>query len=232
MIAGQIEWKQVAKLLALNLLLFGLVAFWIVQGYHQRSTQTEVSNIASKLEIGKQWARIDSSRHVGMTKITGIINRYNNEMPTDLRQQIAEEIYRMSQKYPNLNIDFILATITHESAKTWEPTVTSYVGAMGLMQIMPSTGAYLAVKEGVEWTSAEDILYDPILNIRLGCRYLHDLVQVYQHDGGLAAYNGGPKRAEMWIESNRNNNILFAETRDYVPAILKLYAEFQNLEVM
>jgi soluble lytic murein transglycosylase len=110
--------------------------------------------------------------------------------------------------------------------------VESRAGAMGLMQIMPTTGAYLALQEGMEWTTANQILHDPVVNIRLGCRYLSELVTMYKQDGGLAAYNGGPKRAEIWIASNRNQNTLVNETRNYVPAILKLYDQFRTEGVM
>ncbi len=171
---------------------------------------------------------INAERQTNIDKVLKIISRYNRNMSDSLKYAIANEIYLMSQKYPNLNVDFIAATITHESAQTWNPTVTSKVGAMGLMQVMPATGAFLAVEEGVKWTSAASVLYDPILNIRLGCRYLNELVGLYEKDGGLAAYNGGPKRAEMWIAGNRNNNILWKETRDYVPAVLKLYEQFRS----
>jgi len=138
----------------------------------------------------------------------------------------------MTRKYSNLDVDFICATITHESAKSWEPQIVSKAGALGLMQIMPTTGAFLAVQEGIEWTTSEQVLQDPILNIRLGCRYLSQLVTMYQQDGGLAAYNGGPKRAEIWLASNRDQNTLVAETRNYVPAILKLYDQFRTERVM
>jgi len=171
---------------------------------------------------------INSERQNSIDKVMKIISRYNRKMDDSLAYAIANEIYLMSQKYPNLNVDFIAATITHESAQTWSPTVTSKVGAMGLMQVMPATGAFLAVEEGIRWSSATSILYDPILNIRLGCRYLNELVGLYEKDGGLAAYNGGPRRAEMWIAANRNNKILWKETRDYVPAVLKLYEQFRS----
>jgi soluble lytic murein transglycosylase len=91
------------------------------------------------------------------------------------------------------------------------------------MQIMPATGRMLAEAEGLPWDSPEASLYDPILNIRLGCRYLSGLVQAYSVDGGLAAYNGGEWRAERWLKANRDYEVLALETRGYVPAILKIY---------
>jgi len=188
----------------------------------------QISYIQSSFAAQNNLQTIHAERKSSIDKVMQIISRYNNEMSDSLKFAIANEIYMMTQKYPNLNVNFISATITHESAKTWDPKVTSHVGAMGLMQVMPATGAFLAVDEGLKWTTAEDILYDPIYNIRLGCRYLNQLVGLYEKDGGLAAYNGGPKRAEMWIAGNRNNTILWEETRTYVPAVLKLYHKFRS----
>ncbi len=182
--------------------------------------------------LTRSLARINDERQASIEKTIKIISRYNRTMPDSLKRAIAEEIYLMTCKYPALNVDFICATITHESAKTWDPTVVSRVGAMGLMQVMPATGAFLAVEEGIPWTTPEEVLFDPILNIRLGCRYLSEMVSLYRHDGGLAAYNGGPKRAEMWIAGNRNDQILWEETRRYVPAVLELYDKFRQQNAM
>ena len=173
--------------------------------------------------------KIDNVRQKKIRKILSILNHYNNKMTDDLKYQISEEIYKMSVKYTNLDIDLICATITHESALTWNPRVVSQAGAMGLMQIMPTTGVFLCQYEGLLWTSAENILFNPIYNIRLGCRYLSSLIHAYEIDGGLAAYNGGEKRAAMWVKNNRQDEtILWEETRGYIPAVLKLYKRFQQ----
>lgn len=192
------------------------------------ATDAQIRSVATTFTIHNSLQAIHNERQATIFKIVQIIERYNKRMSDSLKHTIADEIYTMSLKYPNLNPDFIVATITHESAKTWDPKVTSNVGAMGLMQVMPATGAFLAVEEGVEWHSAESVLYDPILNIRLGCRYLNELVGLYEKDGGLAAYNGGPRRAEMWIAQNKDNRILWEETRHYIPAVLKLYDQFRS----
>jgi len=165
---------------------------------------------------------------LSLNKVRLIISRYNSSMPADQKEEIVRTVHQMSVKYAHLNIDLICATITHESARTWSPFATSRVGAMGLMQIMPATGAFLAAEEGLEWSSAENILYNPVHNIRLGCRYLNALVGMYEQEGGLAAYNGGARRVEMWLAANRNNKVLYAETRKYVPAVLKLYHQFSS----
>jgi soluble lytic murein transglycosylase len=151
-------------------------------------------------------------------------------MSEDIKDNVAFEIYQMSKKYDNLNIDLICATITHESALSWNPKVISRAGALGLMQIMPTTGAFLAESEGIEWTTSEEVLFDPIKNIQLGCKYLSNLVEMFDVEGGLAAYNGGARRAAKWLANNRDYKVLYKETRGYIPAIMKLYERFKELD--
>lgn len=226
------------KVVSIGLLLMALtvVAFTVMNTANGSSIEVNssrsVEEMLAAVQEQKVISEIEAERRASLGKILGIISRYNKTIEEDKKLAIANEIYRMTQKYPNLNVDFICATITHESAKTWDPKVVSKAGAMGLMQIMPATGSFLAVEEGISWSSAEEVLFDPIVNIRLGCRYLSALVAAYQKDGGLAAYNGGPKRAAMWLAGNRNNDILYAETRGYIPAVLKLYAEFLSADVL
>ncbi len=184
----------------------------------------EIARYVQEFESGLE---VDSARTAGLTKVIGIIDQYNDEMSRADKYAIANEIYKMSVKYENLDIDLICATITHESARTWRPDVISHAGAIGLMQIMPYTGAFLSKHEGIEWTSHE-VLYNPIYNIRMGCRYLSMLIELYHIDGGLAAYNGGERRAAMWLASGRNDEVLFEETRGYIPAVLKLYDAYKN----
>jgi len=186
------------------------------------------------LELGKSVQAIDAlaqfnnSYQNNEQKIVTIMNRYNKKMPAAMKQAIADEILEMSLKYPNLDVDLICATITHESARSWNPKVVSKAGAMGLMQIMPRTGKWLSKSEGVEWTSTEAVLFDPIYNIRLGTRYLSKLINTYDLEGGLAAYNGGWKRAKKWLANDKADGILWAETRSYIPHVLKLYDKYRS----
>ena len=171
---------------------------------------------------------VDSVRQYNIQKIMKIIGTYNTEMASADMYSIANEIYDLSLKYTNLDVDLICATITHESAGTWDPTVKSKAGAIGLMQIMPATGMYLAKYEGINWTDAENVLTNPIYNIRMGTRYLSSLVTYYGIDGGLAAYNGGERQAALWIKSNKADGILWAETQNYIPAIIKLWDKYRE----
>jgi soluble lytic murein transglycosylase len=190
--------------------------------------QEKIRDLERSLMELKAAMNIDSVRQYNIQKIMRIIDRYNKNMPSNTKYDIANEIYNLSLKYSNLDVDLLCATITHETAMTWDPMITSKAGAMGLMQIMPVTGIFLAAEEGITWTNAEDILYDPIYNLRLGARYLSTLIEMYGLEGGLAAYNGGERRAAMWLASNKAQGILHKETEEYVPSILKLYEDFRK----
>jgi hypothetical protein len=196
--------------------------------YTLDQSTAKMADLERTINTLKAAMNVDTMRQYQIQKVMALIERYNPAMPSGKKYEIADEIYKMSIKYPNLSVDLICATITHESALTWRPDVRSNAGAMGLMQIMPATGVFLAADEGIPWTSPQDMLYNPITNIRLGCRYLSTLISLYELDGGLAAYNGGEKRAAMWLASGRDNRVLWEETRGYIPAVLKLYEQFQD----
>lgn len=191
-------------------------------------TKQKMSDLERSLQDLRAAMSVDSVRQYNIQKIMSIIDMYNKEMSSVEKYEIANEIYTQSLKYTNLDIDLICATISHESAATWNPRVKSHAGAIGLMQIMPATGMYLAQYEDIPWTSAEEVLTNPIYNIRMGCRYLSILIGYYGIDGGLAAYNGGEKQAALWIKNNKADGILWAETRSYIPAIIKLYDKYRE----
>jgi hypothetical protein len=193
--------------------------------------EEKIAQLQKKLQNAKAIARVDSTRERQMCRIVSIIDRFNPEMNAELKFNLAAEIYTQSLKYRQLDVNLICATITHESGRTWNPEAISFAGALGLMQIVPSTGIMLAREEGMPWTSAEEILFNPIYNVRLGCRYLAKLVTDYGLEAGLAAYNGGAVQAKRWLKGGSANSELHPETAYYVPAILKIYREYRNLNM-
>ncbi|HWT41391.1 MAG TPA: lytic transglycosylase domain-containing protein [Sphingopyxis sp.] len=83
-------------------------------------------------------------------------------------------------------------------------------GAMGLMQIMPDTWAYLRVRHRLG-----DNPYDPRDNIIAGSAYIRELFDRYGSPGWIAAYNAGPGR----YEASLRGRPLPAETRAYVATV-------------
>lgn len=212
------------SLLNLKLIVLSLVFIFGCNGYQKH----KVDLIEVSAQQLKEFHQVDRSRQQARQKVLQVINRFNPKMDSEMKKAIADEIFEMSVKYPNLDVDLLCATITHESGRTWDPRVVSNAGAMGLMQIMPATGMWLSKYERITWTTSEEILFNPIHNIRLGARYLSALIETYDLEGGLAAYNGGAKRAQMWLDSNKADGILWDETKNYIPRVLKLYDEFKG----
>lgn len=190
--------------------------------------QAKIQTLTQAMLRLRTAAKLDSMRRFHTQKVLRLIEEHNPGMAAQQKFAIADAVHEMTNKYPNLNVELICATITHESARTWRPRIKSHAGALGLMQIMPATAALMAREEAMSWTSSEEILYDPVSNIRLGCRYLSKLISQYGLEGGLAAYNGGEKRAVLWLTNGKVDNWLHEETRTYVPTVLKLYSEYRR----
>jgi soluble lytic murein transglycosylase len=86
-------------------------------------------------------------------------------------------------------------------------------GAVGLMQIMPDTGASIAEELDVEDYAPSD-LQIPEVNVRFGAWYLRKMLDHFATiDGALAAYNAGPTRVEAWSQSGASP---FPSTAAYV----------------
>jgi soluble lytic murein transglycosylase len=94
----------------------------------------------------------------------------------------------------------ILAVIRIESA--FDVEATSEAGAVGLMQLLPSTAEEIARELGIEW-AGEETLRDPAANIRMGTYYLAKLLGQFDNlAAALAAYNEGPGRVAGRVAEN------------------------------
>jgi soluble lytic murein transglycosylase len=137
-----------------------------------------------------------------------------------------EEIVEAAAREQGLDPRLVMAVIKCESGG--RPDAVSPAGARGLMQIMPGTAARVASRMGLPAPSNED-LFDPEINVRLGCRYLADLRREFGDDRlALAAYNAGPGNAKKWAARCPGKDgaavvrrEAFPETRAYVDRVLK-----------
>lgn len=127
----------------------------------------------------------------------------------------------------SVNPLLIYAVARQESAFT--PDAKSTAGAVGLMQLLPSTAKQTAQKNGLSFTPQD--LIKPEKNIALGSRYLDHLLGVFDGNRILAAaaYNAGPSRVRKWLNKEKNaqlpydvwiETIPFKETRGYVQNVL------------
>ena len=107
----------------------------------------------------------------------------------DQVRRLAEHVVRLSHRY-HFPPALILSMIEVESRLV--PTAVSGHGAVGLMQVMPSTGERLAAELSMPW-DAKKSLRDPLTNIELGLQYMVQLrARFKQPRRYLTAYNIGP----------------------------------------
>jgi soluble lytic murein transglycosylase-like protein len=93
----------------------------------------------------------------------------------------------------------------------------STVGAMGLMQLRPTTAESVAVRAGVAWNGPET-LFDPVSNVRLGVKYLAELVDRFGDlPTALTAYNWGPTRIARQIRAGAELPVRYSD------AVLRVY---------
>lgn len=95
----------------------------------------------------------------------------------------------------------------------------SSAGAIGIMQIMPETGEWIATALSIP--IADDYLYDPKINIRIGTYYLACLYAKFDAEWCVfAAYNAGEHRVSEWLkEGITQDTIPFPETKNYVKKV-------------
>lgn len=138
----------------------------------------------------------------------------------------------LSQEMDSL---FLLSVARQESL--FESFATSYAAARGLMQIIPSTGEYVAVREGWPPGYTADDLYRPLVSVRLGASYLADQRDLFEGDlyAALAAYNAGPGNSSTWKALSQDDPDLFLEVirlqqpRDYIRSIAWAFGKYQAL---
>lgn len=112
------------------------------------------------------------------------------------RLALAHAIVEESDRY-GVDVDMILAVIYSESG--FHNFARSSTGALGLMQILPSTGRTLAERIGQHWDGPRSLL-DPTVNVRLGTSYLRWLHKRYgRWDHALAAYSAGPGAVDRML---------------------------------
>ena len=141
-------------------------------------------------------------------------------------------IARYSEEY---GLDpYLVAAIIHVERGSRE-TAVSPKGALGLMQLMPSTAEWIAGKLGEPFDP--DALTEPYTNIRYGCWYLNFLFERFTPvDTVLAAYNAGHNAVRGWLNDPAYSEdgvtlkrIPYPETEQYVEKVDRAYAKYKKL---
>jgi soluble lytic murein transglycosylase len=121
----------------------------------------------------------------------------------------------------------IFALIRQESL--FESSARSYAEASGLMQVMPSTGEWIALRLGWEDFVPEH-LARPYVNVHFGTWYLVQGLGAFQGNvfAALAAYNSGIGAPGRWLDASGDDPDLFVETIDYSQTLHYVQLVYQH----
>jgi len=151
---------------------------------------------------------------------TRLYERATDERVTHRYARLIDEHAKTSKLDPAL----VKAVIAVESA--FDAQAVSLKGAVGLMQVIPDTGERYGLTGDAHRSTAQ-LLLDPATNLRIGTRYLRDLLDQFSNSVplALAAYNAG----EGSVIDHANTIPPFAETRDFVRRVQMVYALYRPL---
>jgi soluble lytic murein transglycosylase len=120
----------------------------------------------------------------------------------------------------------LLAAVIYTESK-FQADAKSTSGAIGLMQLLPSTADGIALHTGGTNFRRSD-LYDPEINVRYGAWYLRHLLDKYDDErDALAAYNAGQDNVDRWLADGEG--IRFSETRAYVARVEDLKGIYRDI---
>lgn len=150
-------------------------------------------------------------------------------------QKYSEQVEKYAQEF-GVEEALVYAVIRTESG--FRPEVESHAGAVGLMQLMPSTFDWLQEKLDGGVIYGTDRLTDPDVNVRYGTYLLSYLVERYDGDvrTAAAAYNAGTSNVDEWLadvtcttDGKTLTRIPFEETSAYVDRVEKAREMYSKL---
>lgn len=184
---------------------------------------------------------------IGIDKIAKLEDR---ETPTEKAeyQALSQQSIYWQARYPfpyfkeiekwstSRQLNPLLVTALMRQESRFQSKIKSPVGATGLMQVMPSTGAWIAPQIGVDFKKIS--LENPNDNIMLGTWYLDYTHQQYSNNSmlAIASYNAGPGNVAKWLQTIPKKDpdefveeIPFDETRNYVRQVFGNYWNYLRL---
>ncbi len=155
---------------------------------------------------------------------------YLDDVNLRFPEAFVEDIEHFAQ-YEKIDPSWVFAIARRESSFMID--AYSGAGAVGLMQILPSTANYLSRKKNISRRQLLNVRN----NIRLGTKYLKKLLIKQEHNFILAtaSYNAGPYRVNAWLKNKTKlpadiwiETIPYKETREYVKSVLAYQQIYQH----
>ena len=186
---------------------------------------------------------IEKGSEVLAAKLASEVDRYDYSIQIS-KSASYEKRFINSYNYPVIetpksiktkimpNQELILAIIRQESE--FDSRANSYVGARGMMQLMPATAKLVSKRIKINYNKRA-LTSDPNYNIKLGTYYFNMLLEDYNgvYPFAIAAYNAGPNRVKTWKKKYGDPSknqidfidwielIRFKETRNYVQRVIE-----------
>ncbi|MBM4266078.1 MAG: lytic transglycosylase domain-containing protein [Deltaproteobacteria bacterium] len=133
-----------------------------------------------------------------IASIYDAVGECRSTLSDEKRWQIADAVESNARRY-GFDPLFVQAMVEVES--TCSPTAKSPRGALGLIQVRPSTARAVALEAGLEWSGSQKLL-EPDFNVNVGLAYLNQLGEHFDDPHvAIAAYNLGPTRVANMPES-------------------------------
>jgi len=195
--------------------------------WFQALRHLDVGKIKQAAVLASSWKWHDSA--IKTVARTSHRSDYSLRFPMPFKQQVFDHA-----NAKKLDPSVIYGVMRRESL--FDPLARSKVGALGLMQLMPSTARRVAKSLGLKRPRQSEIL-EVENNINFGTQYFRSVLNRFDNNVSLAAaaYNAGPLNVKNWLpQSNRMpadlwvETVPFKETRNYVQAVLAYATVFDK----
>lgn len=186
------------------------VPFWNEVSWESASQETEELPV-----VGHK------SGYPAVDAVAAILQKQHPKFSRIKARRLAHDILGLCQRY-GFTPGFILGLIHVESA--FDPKIESFAGAVGLMQVKPSTAKPVAEKLNLPW-KGKKTLENPHHNLQIGFEYLHQLrKRLPLRKQYVTAYNWGPTRIQRFVEKRRKLPL------DYYKKVIRFGKRYAHLD--
>ena len=188
-----------------------------------RVSKNQFTEIYMQLQELTGMVSEENKREFYIGRIVNIVSGSNNQLESETIYSIAKSIYEESTKY-NFNPLLVSALIKVESNFIIDSVSDSY--AFGLCQVRRFIAKELAENLGIKWDGAENTLFDPEKNIKIGLYYLSLLYDDFGDiELALTAYNHGPFRIQELMSQESEIPYVYADK------VLQYYTQYRGFDI-